>query len=60
LESPTKSSDKAVAPLIDDEELPNSPDTLECAEPPPVEDIEQMRTKFIGEVNLPECEFSII
>jgi ribonucleoside-diphosphate reductase subunit M2 len=56
LNSPTKPSKKAAVQLIDDESLPVSPDAVdangEAAEE--VDDLEELRKKFVGEVDLPE------
>lgn len=40
--------------LIDDSKRSTSPDTVADDEVPEVEDIEALRKKFVGEVDLPE------
>jgi ribonucleoside-diphosphate reductase subunit M2 len=51
--SPTKPSQKSVIKLIDDERREESPDTVDAEGE---EDIEELRQKFVGEVDLPESE----
>ncbi|KAF5364250.1 hypothetical protein D9756_000735 [Leucocoprinus leucothites] len=53
LESPTKASKKPVVSLVDDERLPESPDTLADTEGT---ELDQLRKKFVGEIDLPESE----
>jgi ribonucleoside-diphosphate reductase subunit M2 len=57
LESPTKPSAKPAAPLIDDERQPESPDTL--ADPEETS-LDELRKKFVGEVDLPQSAFVLI
>ncbi|KAF7983881.1 hypothetical protein HWV62_18228 [Athelia sp. TMB] len=58
--TPTKAGKMAPIHLIDDEKLPVSPDTLpatsEHADEEEVDDLEELRKKFVGDVNLPESE----
>lgn len=54
MESPTKKSTKKPMQLIDDSKRSTSPDTVADDEVPEVEDIEALRKKFVGEVDLPE------
>ncbi|KIJ70196.1 hypothetical protein HYDPIDRAFT_79121 [Hydnomerulius pinastri MD-312] len=56
LDSPTKSSSKAVV-LIDDKKRSVSPDTLgDDSDAEEQDDIQILRRKFVGEVDLPESE----
>jgi hypothetical protein len=45
-----------VKPLIDDEERADSPDTVEASQE---DGLEEMRKKFVGEVDLPESMFVV-
>ncbi|RXW21956.1 hypothetical protein EST38_g3894 [Candolleomyces aberdarensis] len=55
LESPTKPSKKAPIQLIDDEKLPESPESLTDVEE--VQDeLTRLRSMYVGEVDLPESE----
>ncbi|KAF7967575.1 hypothetical protein HWV62_33731 [Athelia sp. TMB] len=58
--TPTKAGKMAPIHLIDDEKLPVSPDTLpatsEHADEEEADDLEELRKKFVGDVNLPESE----
>ena len=54
---------KAVVQLTDDERLPVSPDTVGADSEPAeeVDDLEELRKKFVGEVDLPESKlYSIL
>ncbi|KAF9452435.1 beta subunit of ribonucleotide reductase [Macrolepiota fuliginosa MF-IS2] len=55
LESPIKSSKKSPISLVDDERLPESPDTLGDAEEAQ-DTLDELRKRFVGEVDLPESE----
>jgi ribonucleoside-diphosphate reductase subunit M2 len=54
-DSPTKPSKKATIKVIDDERRSISPDTVDDTEEHELpDDIEELRKKFVGEVDLPE------
>ncbi|KAK1236726.1 Ribonucleotide-diphosphate reductase (RNR), small subunit [Marasmius sp. AFHP31] len=55
LESPTKKSAKKVASLIDDKRRSTSPLTGEDSEEEE-EDLEELRKRFVGDIELPESE----
>jgi ribonucleoside-diphosphate reductase subunit M2 len=58
LESPTKPSRKRSKSLLDDQPRSVSPDSVtdKTLEPEDEDDLEQLRKKFVGEIELPECE----
>lgn len=63
LMTPTKPSKKAAAPLvIDDEKLEFSPqsqtDELDEEEDLSTKTLDELRTRFVGDVNLPESTLS--
>jgi len=56
--TPTKPSKKVPVQLIDDERRSVSPDTVDADSEPAeeVDDLEELRKKFVGELDLPESE----
>ncbi|EIW82404.1 ribonucleotide reductase small subunit [Coniophora puteana RWD-64-598 SS2] len=59
LETPTKTKLSKKTPLVDDKRRSNSPDTLGSETSDDVEardPLEELRTKFVGDINLPESE----
>jgi len=59
LETPTKTKPSKKIPLVDDKRRSNSPDTLGSETSSDLEardPLEELRTKFVGDVSLPESE----